>query len=379
MDKNAFFPLVEVSGSPYERGHQHGMQAADRVRRSTAIYTRALDQFGFSSGRLRGLVDEFRRQINAFEPAYIEEMQGIADGANVRFDEVLMINARTEIVSQARLAHLAGTKDAEPEAADACTSAAVLPSRSASGNLLQGQNWDNRVDCADTIIILRVLREDGPDVLTFVEAGGLARYGMNSAGLVLNGNGMSSSRDYTQPGIPLPLIRRKALEQEHYAVALQIVAATPKACSCNVMLGSSLGLSMNLECAPDETFVLVPEDGLLVHANHWNSAVALGKLQETGLLTSPESLYRDQRVRQSLQSAGRLLTMEHLKQAFDDRHASPYSVCRPPRMGGQGYSSSTTATLLMEPATGGMAAARMPCIEPRYATYRIDRGSQLDF
>lgn len=379
MDDNIFLPLVEVHGTPYERGRQHGEQAARRVRRSADIYARALNEFGFPASRLDQLIGEFRRQIAEFEPAYLDEMQGVADGAGVRFDEVLMINARTEIVTQARLSRAARADGPQPDADDACTSAAVLPARSASGNLLQGQNWDNRVDCADTVIILRVLREDGPDVLTFVEAGGLARYGMNSAGIVLNGNGLASSRDYTQSGIPLPLVRRKALEQEHYAVALQIVAATPKACSCNVMLGTSLGLSVNLECAPDETFLQYPEDGLLVHANHWSTRVALGKLRETGMATSPESPYRDVRVLQALRSAGPLVGLDHLKQAFDDRHASPYSVCRPPRMGGQGYPSSTTATLLMEPAAGTMAVARMPCLEPRYATYGIARGSQASF
>src|SRR5690606_2003794 len=158
--------------------------------------------------------------------------------------------------------------------------------------------------------------------------------------------------DYTQNGIPLPLIRRKALEQEHYAIALQIVAATPKACSCNIMLGSKLGLSLNLERAPDETFVIYPEDGPLVHANHWVSPVALMKLQERGMAISPDSLYRDVRVRQALQSAGTLLSIDDLKQAFGDRHATPFSVCRPLRDGGQGHPTCTTATLVMDPVKG---------------------------
>lgn len=373
MDNDAFFPLVEVSGSPYERGVQHGRAVAGRVRRSADIYAKALKALAFAPDDLARLIAGFRREIDHFEPAYIQEMQGIADGAGVSFEDVLMINARTEIVSQARLARL--TAKAEPENDDACTSAAILPARSANGNFLQGQNWDNRIDCADTIIILRVLRDDGPDVLTFVEAGGLARYGMNSAGITLNGNGLSSSRDFRQNGLPLPLIRRKALEQDHYALALQIVVSTPKACSCNVLLGTQLGLAVNVECAPDEAFLIYPQDNLAIHANHWVNPVALGKLRDTGMATSPESVYRDVRVRQSLEAAGALLTTSDLKHAFDDRHASPFSVCRPPRQGGQGYPSCTTATLIMEPAAGMLEVARMPCLEPRYARYPMARGA----
>ncbi|SSW67469.1 C45 family autoproteolytic acyltransferase/hydolase [Achromobacter agilis] len=376
MEAEAFFPLVEVSGTPYERGLQHGRLVPARVKRSADIYARALQQLQFSPADLQRLIARFSRSIEDFEPAYLEEMRGIAAGAGVSFEDVLMINARTEIVAQARRARKAG--GAEP-GSDECTGAAILPGRSANGNFLQGQNWDNRQDCADTIIILRLLREDGPDVLTFVEAGGLARYGMNSAGIALNGNGMSSSRDYQQNGVPLPLVRRKALEQEHYALALQAVTATPKACSCNLILGTQLGFALSLECAPDETFLVYPEDGLLVHANHWVSPVALGKLKETGIAGSPESLYRDQRVRQHLAAAGRSLGTRDLKAAFADTHATPFSVCRPGRVSAQGYPSCTTATLIMEPAAGILEVARMPWRHTAYARYSLERGSPLSF
>lgn len=375
MEAETVFPLIEVFGSPYERGLQHGKAASQRVRRSAAIYANALKTFQFSPSDLNKLISKFSRAIEDFEPAYLEEMQGIAAGAGVSFEDVLMINARTEIVSQARRAHRLATE--KPSGSDECTGAAILPARSANGNFLQGQNWDNRQDCADTIIILRVLREDGPDVLTFVEAGGLARYGMNSAGITLNGNGMSSSRDYLQDGIPLPLVRRKALEQEHYALALQVVTNTAKACSCNLILGTKLGFALSLECAPDETFLVYPEDDLIVHANHWTSPVALGKLKETGVAGSPDSLYRDQRVRQHLLAAGDKLGTADLKAAFADTHATPFSVCRPARHSAQGYPSCTTATLIMEPAAGILEVARMPWQHARFARYSLERGSAL--
>ena len=376
MDAESFFPLIEVSGSPYARGFQHGSQVPARVRRSADIYARALQTLKFSEADLRKLVTSFTRAIEEFEPAYLEEMRGIAAGAGVSFEDVLMINARTEIIAQARRGRLTPLTPAIPRS-DECTGAAILPGRSANGNFLQGQNWDNRQDCADTIIILRIVREDGPDVLTFVEAGGLARYGMNAAGVTLNGNGMASSRDYQQDGIPLPLVRRKALEQEHYALALQVVTSTPKACSCNVILGTQLGFAVSLECAPDETFLIYPEDDLVVHANHWTSPVALGKLKETGISGSPESLYRDQRVRQHLIEAGARLGTQDLKAAFADTYASPFSVCRPARVSAQGYPSCTTATLIMEPAIGILEVARMPWQGAHYARYSIERGSAL--
>ncbi len=71
----------------------------------------------------------------------------------------------------------------------------MLAEASADGKLLHGQNWDWRAECAETGVVLRIAREDGPDVLTFTEAGGLARAGMNSAGVALTANFLGSDRD----------------------------------------------------------------------------------------------------------------------------------------------------------------------------------------
>lgn len=369
MTTQHYFPLIEVSGAPYQRGLSHGTQAKERVLGSVAIYTKSLAKLAFAQSDLRTLLDDFAHEIERFEPSYLEEMRGIADGAGVSLDDILMINARTEIMAQA-------ARTAE-RGSDECTSVGILPRRSASGRYIQGQNWDNRVDCADTIILLRVLREDGPDLLTFVEAGGLARYGLNRAGICLNGNGLSSDRDYSQPGIPLPLIRRKALEQDHFAKAVQVIYAAPKACSCNLLLGSKLGTAINLECAPDETFVIYPENGLAVHANHWVSDAALAKLKETGVPGSPDSIFRYMRMKELLD--GPSLSTDDLKAAFADTLGTPYSVCRPPRASNKGYHSSTTATLIMDPEAGFIEVARMPSLGARFARYPIARGAGVQF
>jgi hypothetical protein len=56
-------------------------------------------------------------------------------------------------------------------------------------------------------VVVRILRDDGPDLLTFTEAGGLARSGFNSAGIAITANYLESDRDYRELGIPLPFIR----------------------------------------------------------------------------------------------------------------------------------------------------------------------------
>src|SRR5690606_23014083 len=95
--------------------------------------------------------------------------------------------ARRELLMYARM---------QPDtlAPDGCTAAVVLPEMSADGVLMHGQNWDWRVECAQTCIVMHIVRDDGPDILVFTEAGQLARSGFNAAGIAITGNNLESDR-----------------------------------------------------------------------------------------------------------------------------------------------------------------------------------------
>jgi isopenicillin-N N-acyltransferase-like protein len=366
------FPFVSVCGTPYNRGHQHGRTLAARVRRSAALYNGTLERLGFGGERGTLLIRKFAAEIEAFGAHYVEEMRGIADGAEMPFEQVVMINARTEVISEARrLAHADAQTAAALAPKDGCTGAVILPGRSRDGRLVHGQNWDWRAECAETAIVLRVRRDDGPDFVTFVEAGGLARNGFNAAGIAITANYLRCDRDYAQAGVPLALIRRKVLEQEHLALAIRAVAATPKSCANNMMLSHAGGVAIDLECAPDESFPLWPTDGLLVHANHFASTAALAKLRDTGIADSPDSYYRDLRVREALEAAGKSLTPDDLKRALFDKFGTPYSVCRPPRPGSHDDLSATVAMVVMEPGAGWMDVAPLPALNRHFTRYGL--------
>lgn len=362
------FPFISISGSPFERGRQYGAAVPDRVRRGIELYGNRLAALGYDAAGKSRLIGEYAREIEAFGAHYLEEMRGIAAGAGVAFEDIVMINARTEVVAKARLEK---NMPEDGELDDGCTGAVIMPERSVSGTLIHGQNWDWRAECAETAIVLRVLREDGPDILTFVEAGGLARCGLNSAGVCITANYLESERDFRQTGVPLAMIRRKVLEQEHFAMAVKAVATTPKACSNNMMISTVKGFAIDFECAPDEAFAIYPTNGLIVHANHWVSPVAQAKLRETGLPSVPESVYRDWRVRKLLDEAGAKLSAGDLKAALLDDFLTPYSVCRPPRPGASGDISATVAMVILDPAAGTMEVAPLPALNRTFTRYGL--------
>ncbi|MEN2989835.1 C45 family peptidase [Tistrella sp. BH-R2-4] len=369
------FPFVSVSGTPYERGRQYGAAVPDRVARSAALYARALDGMGAGAPMRAALIRDFAERIEAFGAHYLDEMRGIADGAAVPLDDVIMINARTEVVAKARRLTAAATASpaaAEPmEPEDGCTGAIILPGRSRNGRLLHGQNWDWRSECAETGIVLRIHSDDGPDILTFVEAGGLARSGLNGAGIAITANYLECERDFRTTGVPLALIRRKVLEQAHVAEAIRAVATTPKSCSNNIMISTAEGFAINFECAPDEAFPVLPEAEMIVHANHWISPEARAKLRDGGAVNMPDSFYRDWRVRRLLDAAGAALTLDDMKRAFFDDFGTPYAVCRPPRQNFAGNLSATVAMVAMEPASGFMDVLPLPAVQRGFTRYDL--------
>jgi isopenicillin-N N-acyltransferase-like protein len=364
------FPLIEISGTPRERGRQYGQKAADRIHKGTLHYVAQLKELSLDRDGIAGLVRDYLPVIETFEPSYVEEMHGIAEGASVPFEDIALLNARTEIIKLAKPEVRA--RLTQKEDPDGCTGVVVLPPASKAGRLIHAQNWDWKRECAETAVVLKVRRDDGPDLMTFTEAGALGRCGFNAVGIAITANYLESDRDYRQVGVPLALIRRKVLESEQLAIAMRTVYCTQKSAANNMIVSHRDGVAIDFECAPDETFPVHPERGLLVHANHFVSPVALGKLKDTGIFNTPDSLYRDIRVRDLLQPHIGAITTDTVKAALFDDFESPWSVCRPPRRNLSNNLSATVAMIVMEPERGVMDVAPLPALNREFTTYRLD-------
>ncbi len=179
----------------------------------------------------------------------LEELRGISEGANVPLNDIIMLNARYDLartkgffmnqVESCEEKTKFSKRFEDNEEANECTSMAVFPKATASGDTYTGQNWDNAAHLYvdDTIIYLEVHPDDSPSLFVITEAGQLGRNGMNSAGLGLTANSLMSSEDYSpipysipegdfvnvkvSPVLPISLIRRKFLECANFSEALQ--------------------------------------------------------------------------------------------------------------------------------------------------------------
>jgi len=366
MTTHESFPLVDVSGTPHARGVQHGRAVPERVAGGIALYRAQLERRGLDTATIRRLAQSMLPVIEAYDAGYLEEMRGIAEGAGVTLEDVVMINCRTEMLygyAELKSRDSAATEAASSEDGD-CTGLLVLPARSATGRLMHAHNWDWRQECVDTGIVLRIRSEGGPDMLTFTEAGALARHGFNAHGVSLTGNSLTSHEDFRHgPGVPLVLLRRRVLESTNLAQAMRSIWASKRYCANNMILAQASGedgWGISLETSPGEIFWTLPEDDLLVHANHWMSPAALMKLRDPGLPQRPDSIYRQHRVENALGRIDGSISWTHVKAALADQFGKPDGVLRTPKPADFSSISATVATTLMDAAQRVMWVARKP-------------------
>ena len=355
---------VRVEGPAYQRGQQYGTQAAERVQNSVRSYARVFAHLtGWDWPAVRREAARFETPVGEFRPAYLEEMRGIADGAGLDLADILAINVRTEVMyaAKARRAPLAGSGTAQVAE---CSAFARVPAPGQPGGPVIGQNWDWLAHAAQTLTVLEARPDDGPDFVTVVEAGLLAKAGLNSAGLALVTNALVTAADVGEPGLPYHVLLRAILDCATVTDVLSVLQAGTRSSSANYLVAQAGGAALDIEAAPGDLtqlYLLYPDDGgLLLHTNHFQSA--LNGRTDLGLWAMPSSAVRLQRLRagagkRDLDGFGVLLA---------DHADYPHSICAHHDPAAHPLDrSGTIVSLLMDTGSRQLwLAAGHPCQAP---------------
>jgi isopenicillin-N N-acyltransferase-like protein len=351
-----------VEGGPRERGRQYGEAARERVRRSVAAYEDAFAHWaGWDRGKVRTEAERFRAPIAAHGEKYLEEIAGIAEGAGVAEVDVLAINVRTEIL------FAASARDAAARPPLECSSFAALPRRSGGATLI-GQTWDWLVHAFDTTVVLEARQDDGPDYVTVVEAGLLAKLGMNSAGVALATNALVCDADRGEPGVPYHVLLRSILDAEAVSDAVAALQRGARASSANYLIGHEDGVALDVEAAPGDyarLYVGYPDDDLLLHTNHFKNP-GFG-LRDVSLTVMPDSPFRLARLEQLVGGAEGPLDVDFWTGALGDHAMFPMGVCCHPDPRAQAAADefATVAAAIADPASRTLwVAAGNPCETP---------------
>jgi len=321
--RTSSYPTVRIAGEARERGRSYGEQAGERVSMSIRGYEQAFRFYaGWGWDRVREEALRFETPIVAAYPSYVEEMRGLAEGAQVPFADVLAINVRTEIMfaGQARTA-------ARQRPPLECSAIGVLPELTVDGHTMLAQNWDWLEHCFETVVVLEVEQDDAPSFVTVVEAGLLAKAGLNEHGLGVCTNAMVTTLDVGEPGIPYHVLLRAFMDAPTASDAISIAMAHRRSSSANFLIGHADGIVMDLETRPgDRSHVrtLFPRDGLLLHTNHFLRDVGADELS---IWSMPDSPIRLDRLTRELAAEPRPLKTETISAALGDHGNHPYGIC----------------------------------------------------
>jgi isopenicillin-N N-acyltransferase like protein len=302
---------ISEEGTARERGLRFGEAQRAAVEGTLAAYERLFSEAGgLNSAAVRSFGERVGERLGAAHPEAHEEIVAIARGAGADEPLLMAVNARTEL--------LAGATPPE------CSAIGVLPQRS-GGRTLLAQNWDWHPDLRESVVVWTIVEPDGRWLVTMTEAGILAKIGMNSRGLGLCLNILGSSADGGPGGIPVHVLMRLLLQRcDDVAAAGALLEASEVSGSSCFTVGSPGALAC-YEVSPSRVARIEPEDGLLLHTNHFLAQP--GDAEEVHRLDSPSTLARFEELDRRFRSAPGQVDAAAVKDALRSHDAGPNGVC----------------------------------------------------
>ncbi|MCP4431007.1 MAG: peptidase C45 [Gammaproteobacteria bacterium] len=241
------FPQITIDGEPYQRGRQHGEQLKTAIA-ETIIFYRSI--FGLPDVEILHMAEYFRKLIQSFDASFIDEINGIAEGAEIDPLWIVALNARTEILSY---------KNAL--VSNECTSV-YFPQQS-----IIGQNWDWGRALEPLTVLMKIVQPCGHTIRMITEPGIVGKIGMNSAGIGVCLNILTLGKKLG--GLPVHIVLRGLLDCRSFSAARSLLEDYGDGKASNIIVADADGNGFDIEFCDDRVFMLKPERDYLLHTNHY--------------------------------------------------------------------------------------------------------------
>ena len=253
-------PLVEVSGTHREMGEQIGEACREQVQRSVVNAHRHIEQ-SYDTVELtwEGAKIQSRKYLPFAEERYaqyVDELRGIAEGANISFDDLMVVNAMEAVTMDAL--HLTR-----------CTSFAVNETRTADGHVLAAHNEDWIPEDENDVYVISARPKDEPPFLAMTYGGLLPNVGFNAYGIaqLIDSVYPNDSRI----GIPRLVVARAMLASRRISGALGRTLISHRAAGYNHLIVHESGEMYSVEVSARRFDILHGTDGYITHTNHYLS------------------------------------------------------------------------------------------------------------
>jgi isopenicillin-N N-acyltransferase-like protein len=358
-------PILHLGGTTYEQGLQHGRRLRSQVHHNREVYFHRFEhESELSRKEVLRRAALYAPEIRLQNPDYYAGMEGIAEGSDSPFEEIVALNVRYEIIYYQSMVSAMRT------AVDGCTAFAISSEKSFSGHLLLGQNWDWIPHVSGAV--LHTSDVDGKATLAFTEAGIFGgKIGVNAIGLGLAVNGLTSiSDDWSRLNKPFHVRCYEILRANSIDGAIATLTKTDRACSGNFLIAQAPDRAVDIEAAPFAINCLYWNDGCIVHTNHFIDPTEMGISEPPGerRLSSCNRMERMDALLHSTPTVDIGAIKDYLK---DHVHA-PTSICRhedPTAPVGEQY--RTVTSVIMDLNNQTMLASDGPPCDNDFQTFAL--------
>lgn len=343
MSKQAI-RILELTGSPYDMGYEHGLKFAPEIRHYAEERVRLSGTAGWTGRQLDragvlALAEACLTEHRHYAPELISELQGMADATGLSLAELIIVNGFTDFID---VVHNSGQHSpaATKAAADNCTAVLVPGNRTQNGAALFGQTWDMHDSATEHVIMLHGKPTGKPEFLAFTTVGCIGMIGMNDAGITVGINNLLSADG--QPGVTWPFVIRRVLEQTDIEDALHCITDAKLAGAHNYLLLDAAGCGYNIEAAPTAQHVTELHGEPLVHSNHCLMPATRSVQRARAAASQASSEARLAKATQLLQDGG--VTVGDLQELTREQDAICIAPTGPDEI-------ATCGAAIMQPAT----------------------------
>jgi isopenicillin-N N-acyltransferase like protein len=257
--------VVYLSGTPYEQGKQLGRGAADLIHANIRRATRLRDEVaaGRDQADYHAVTRANERWAARVFPELLDELSGIAEGANADYEELLSLNLNGHI------AYIYTTTLA-------CTQVLATGPATWDGKTYVGKTRD--LSRGPLLQVLLHREYDDGSFLNEIQTAGRMTIpdGINQWGVSLSASGQWSPRvtvdleraDQAWLTLNLQPILRSAKSADE---ALEMIREQPRASGMHVLVADGKR-AVAAEVTDTVVRTFEPEDGVLVRTNHYLAA-----------------------------------------------------------------------------------------------------------
>ena len=250
-------PVIEASGTYRQVGQQIGGAMKPCLQRLAAQMHEHLPR-GVSWQDLLQKSRLFLTHSRAVYPQYVEELEGIAEGAALPFDDVFL--GMCEELWESTMWR-GGAKG--------CTDFAARGKATVDGSTLLAHTNDLGPESEKDLVILKVRAGNDPQFLGVSVGGWGFSAGFNAAGISMTGNEVSAND--VRPGVPRLLLVRAILAARRLGEAMDACLLPQRASNYNNIIADANGEVYSMEGSATDCEPIYIENDILAHANHYVS------------------------------------------------------------------------------------------------------------